>query len=56
MKMSVGGETPGPLLSNVSLSLEQVLAEAALTYRLFENDRAWIELLAGARYLYWAPS
>lgn len=52
LKMSVGGETPGPLLSSVSMSVEQVLAEGALTYRFFENDRAWIEFIAGARYIY----
>ncbi|MCC6882265.1 MAG: hypothetical protein WBE58_07075 [Verrucomicrobiales bacterium] len=52
LKASVGGSPPGPLLSNVSVSLEQVLAEGTLTYRFFENDRAWIEFIAGARMIY----
>lgn len=52
VKASFGGETPGPLLTGVSVSVEQVLAEAALTYRFLETDRAWIEFLAGARYVY----
>lgn len=52
LKASFGGDTPGPLLSNVSVSVEQVIAEAALTCRIFENDRAWLEFLAGARYIY----
>jgi hypothetical protein len=52
VKASFGGDTPGPLLSGVSVGVEQVLAEGTLTYRFFENDRAWIEFLAGARYVY----
>jgi hypothetical protein len=52
LKASFGGDTPGPLLSSVSVGVEQVLAEATLTYRFFENDRAWMEFLAGARYVY----
>lgn len=49
---SVGGSTPGPLLSNVSVGIEQVLLEGTFTYRIFESDRAWIDVLAGARYTY----
>lgn len=49
---SFGGTPPGPLFSSASVSVEQVIAEAALTYRVFENDRAWLEILAGARYIY----
>lgn len=52
IETSVGGATPGPLLSSVSLTTEQLLAEGALTYRLFESDRGWLEFLAGARYIY----
>lgn len=48
----VGGPTPGPLLSTVSIEMEQLLAEGALTYRILDTGRAWIELLAGARYTY----
>jgi hypothetical protein len=49
---SVGGFTPGPLLSNVAVRIEQVLLEATFTYRIYESERAWIELLSGARYSY----
>lgn len=49
---SVSGSTPGPLLSNVSVGIEQVLLEGTFTYRIFESDRAWIDVLAGARYTY----
>jgi hypothetical protein len=51
-KTVVGGPTPGPLLSTVSIEMEQLLAEGTLTYRILDTDRAWIELLAGARYTY----
>lgn len=51
-KTAFGGTTPGPLLSTVEIGMEQLLAEGALTYRVLETDRAWLELLAGARYTY----
>ncbi|MBL9151554.1 MAG: hypothetical protein JNK37_03680 [Verrucomicrobiales bacterium] len=52
LKASVGGDPPGQLISNVSVSVEQVLAEGALTYRFYESDRARLEIIAGARYFY----
>ena len=52
VKSQVSGNTPGPLLSTAAIEVEQLLAEGALTYRLFESDRGWLELLAGARYTY----
>lgn len=52
MKVSVAGETPGPLLNNISMSAKQALVEGVVTYRIFENERAWVELLAGGRYQY----
>jgi len=51
-KTAFGGTTPGPLLSTVGMTVEQLVAEGTLTYRFFETDRAWIEFLAGARYTY----
>lgn len=51
-KTIVGGPTPGPLLNTVSVQIEQLVAEGSLTYRFFESDRAWMELIAGARYTY----
>jgi hypothetical protein len=51
-KTAVGGSTPGPLLSTVGIGIEQLVAEGTLTYRIFESDRGWLELLAGARYTY----
>ncbi len=54
MKMSVDGETPGPLLNDINISVEQVLVDGLVTYRMFENKSARLELLAGARYNYQA--
>jgi hypothetical protein len=52
LKMSDTGETPGRLLTSVDVQVEQVLAEVAVAYRLLEGDRGYLDLLAGARYMY----
>lgn len=52
LKASVGGNPPGPAFSNVSVTVEQVLADGVVTYRIFDGEKGWLELLAGARYNY----
>lgn len=52
LKMSTEGETPGRLLSSVDVQVEQVLAELAISYRLLEGERGYLDLLLGARYIY----
>jgi hypothetical protein len=52
LKMSAAGETPGRLLTSVDVELEEVLAELAVTYRLIEGPRGYLDLIAGARYMY----
>jgi hypothetical protein len=52
LKMSASGETPGRLLTSVDVEVEQILAEADLTYRLWEGRRGYLDLLVGARYIY----
>lgn len=52
MDMSMGGDPTGPLLSDVNVEMEQVIAEATLSYRLIDSPRGWLEVLAGARYFY----
>lgn len=52
LKMSTEGETPGRLLSSVDVQVEQVLAELAISYRLLEGKRGYLDLLAGARYMH----
>lgn len=51
LKVSAGGNTPGPLLSNVNISVEQIVAEAAVFYRVWEGQRGSLDLYAGARYM-----
>lgn len=50
MKVSAGGQTPGPLLDTLNVDLRQVMAEAQIGYRLWESDRGYFDLIAGARY------
>ncbi len=52
LKMSASGETPGRLLTSVDVEVEQVLAELAVTYRLIEGRRGYLDLIAGGRYMY----
>lgn len=51
LKVSAGGSTPDPLLSTVDLSVEQIVAEAAIFYRLWEGQHGWVDLYGGARYM-----
>ncbi len=44
--------TPGQLFSSVGVGVKQVMAEATLGYRLWEGDRGFLDVFAGARYLY----
>lgn len=52
LKLSAGGETPGRLINTVDADLREVLAEAGITYRLWEGKRGFFDVFAGARYLY----
>lgn len=51
LKMSMDGDTPGPLLDRIGVSVEQVIAEAALFYRIWESDKGFLDLYGGARYM-----
>jgi len=51
LKVSAGGNTPDPLLQSVNLSVEQLLVEAAMFYRVWEGERGWMDLYGGARYM-----
>jgi hypothetical protein len=46
------GEVPLPFFSIDSISIEQVMASAAIYYRLAEWDRGYFDVFAGARYMY----
>ncbi len=52
LKMSDQGETPGRLLSTINVEVEQIMAEAAIGYRVWESDRGYLDVFAGARYMH----
>ena len=52
LKLSAGGNPPGPLLNSINVTQREVIAEAGVAYRLWEGKRGYFDLLAGARYLY----
>ena len=49
-RISARYETPGPLFSNTSLVSKVTMVDLKASYRLYETERVWLELLAGARY------
>ena len=52
IKLSARGETPGRLLETIDVEFEQVMAEAAFGYRLWQNERGFVDVFAGARYMH----
>lgn len=51
MKLSSEGDSPGPLLDSVGVSLDSVLAEGALYYRVWQGERGFLDIYGGARYV-----
>lgn len=51
MKISSDADTPGPLLDSLGISVESLIAEGALFYRVWESDRGYLDLYGGARYV-----
>jgi hypothetical protein len=52
LDLAATGSTPGRLLTTIDVGYQQLIAEGTVTYRLWESDRGFLELLAGVRY-YW---
>lgn len=50
MRLSTGGSTPGPFYSSAEIGLEQLTVEAAIAYRLWEGEKGYVDVFAGARY------
>lgn len=50
--ISAGGNPPGPLYSNATAEMKQVIAEVALAYRIVEGEKGFVDLLVGGRYNY----
>lgn len=51
LKITPSFETPGPNNGRADLSLEQTVLDLRGSYRVFESDKGWLEILAGARYM-----
>ena len=52
VKVSPSFETPGPFFSRTDLTMEQILVDLKASYRIWESDRGWLDLAAGARYMH----
>lgn len=52
--LRVGGDagSPGEVFSSIDVELESVLAEAALFYRPIDTEQGFLDVFAGARYVY----
>jgi hypothetical protein len=51
LDVSSGGDSPGSLLDSLDVSIQSIIAEAALFYRVWESDRGFLDLYGGARYM-----
>jgi hypothetical protein len=51
LDVSSGGDTPGSLLDSIDVSIQSVIAEAALFYRVWETERGFLDIYGGARYM-----
>lgn len=45
-------ETPGPFFTVIEPTIKLGLIDVAVAYRVFENDRSWLDLMAGGRYVH----
>lgn len=52
MKISDNAETPGPFFNTIDTTVENGAVDLALAYRIVDRERGWMDLLAGARYMY----
>lgn len=46
-------ETPGPLYDNTTVAIQQGLAQFAVAYRVWEDQRGFVDVYAGGRYNYY---
>ena len=52
LRLSDESAPASPLLRSVSLKSETVILDGALTYRVLEGERGFLDVMAGARYWY----
>ena len=49
MDLSDAAGTPGPLVDDLSIEVQQLMLDAAVSYRVLDNGKCSLDLLAGAR-------
>jgi opacity protein-like surface antigen len=54
MNLNDAVSTPGAFFELVEVDYKQATLDAGLFYRVYECDRGWLDLLAGARYMYFS--
>jgi opacity protein-like surface antigen len=52
--LSDASGTPGPFFESVKVEYQQAALDVGLCYRVFESESGWVDLLAGARYMYYS--
>jgi hypothetical protein len=52
VKLSAGGDPPGPLYESASMDFQQAFVQGAVAYRVVEGKRGWLEVFAGVRWNY----
>lgn len=50
LELSGAAGTPGRLINNVTLEMQQLMLDAAISYALVDGENCRVELLGGARY------
>lgn len=51
LDVSAGADGPGSLFDSVDVSIQNVIAEAAVFYRVWEGQRGLLDIYGGARYM-----
>lgn len=51
-QLSAGGNLPGSLYTNTSITIQQGMASLALAFRIVDDRRGFLDVYAGARYNY----
>ena len=54
MELEDDVSAPGPFFEHIDITFQQAWLDLGVAYRIFENDRGWVDLLAGGRYMYYS--
>ena len=54
MNLVESASTPGPFFEKVEVDYKQATFDAGLFFRVIETERGWLDVLTGARYMYYS--